>query len=121
MERVRYDSAFVFKYSPRPGTEAAGWADDVPQPVKEQRNQAVLALQARISRERLETWIGLEVEVLIEERNRRGQLTGKNRRNITVVVEGPDALIGELVHIRVSRATDTTLIGDLLDRAPRNP
>ena len=58
MERVRYDSAFVFKYSPRPGTEAAGWPDDVPQPVKERRNQAILELQARISREKLETWVG---------------------------------------------------------------
>ncbi len=119
MERVRYDSVFVFKYSPRPGTEASSWADDVPQPVKEQRNQAILALQARISRERLDTWIGREVEVLVEERNRRGQLTGKSRRNTTVVLEGPDALIGELVHVRASRATDTTLVGDLLDHAAR--
>ncbi len=46
MERVRYDSAFVFKYSPRPGTEAAGWPDDVPQPDKERRNQTILELQA---------------------------------------------------------------------------
>jgi tRNA-2-methylthio-N6-dimethylallyladenosine synthase len=118
MERVRYDSAFVFKYSPRPGTEAAGWADDVPQLVKERRNQAVLELQARISREQLETWIGRDVEVLIEERNRRGQLTGKTRRNTTLVVDGPDALIGELITARVARVTDTTLIGDLVNRAP---
>jgi tRNA-2-methylthio-N6-dimethylallyladenosine synthase len=117
MERVRYDSAFVFKYSPRPGTEAAGWADDVPQPVKERRNQAVLELQARISRQHLETWIGREVQVLVEERNRRGQLTGKTRRNTTAVVEGADALIGELVLVRVTRVTDTTLVGDLADRA----
>ena len=118
MERVRYDSAFVFKYSPRPGTEASGWIDDVPQPVKERRNQAILELQARISRERLETWVGREVEVLVEERNRRGQLTGKTRRNTTVVVEGPDALIGDLIVARVARVTDTTLIGDVMDRAP---
>ena len=118
MDRVRYDSAFVFKYSPRPGTEAAGWIDDVPQTVKERRNQAILELQARISREQLETWVGREVEVLVEERNRRGQLMGKNRRNTTVVVDGPDVLIGELVLARVARVTDTTLIGDVVDRAP---
>jgi len=118
MDRVRYDSAFVFKYSPRPGTEAAGWIDDVPQTVKERRNQAILELQARISREQLETWVGREVEVLVEERNRRGQLMGKSRRNTTVVVDGPDALIGELVLARVARVTDTTLIGDVVDRAP---
>jgi tRNA-2-methylthio-N6-dimethylallyladenosine synthase len=118
MERVRYDSAFVFKYSPRPGTEAAGWVDDVPQVVKERRNQAILELQARISREQLLTWVGREVEVLVEERNRRGQLAGKTRRNTTVVVDGPDALIGELVRVRVVRVTDTTLVAELSDRAP---
>ncbi|MGH7359365.1 MAG: MiaB/RimO family radical SAM methylthiotransferase, partial [Candidatus Rokuibacteriota bacterium] len=112
MERVRYDSAFVFKYSPRPGTEAAGWPDDVPQPVKERRNQAVLELQGRISRETLDTWVGRDVEVLVEERNRRGQLTGKNRRNTTVVLDGPDALVGALVPVRVGRVTGTTMIGE---------
>jgi tRNA-2-methylthio-N6-dimethylallyladenosine synthase len=117
MERVRYDSAFVFKYSPRPGTEAAGWPDDVPPPVKERRNQVILELQAGISREKLEAWVGGEVEVLIEERNRRGQLTGKSRGNTTVVLEGPDALIGELVPVRVTRVTGTTMIGELADRA----
>ena len=116
MERVRYDSAFVFKYSPRPGTEAAGWPDDVPQPVKERRNQVILTLQARISREKLEAWVGGEVEVLVEERNRRGQLTGKSRGNTTVVLEGRNALIGELVPVRVTRVTGTTMIGDLPDR-----
>jgi tRNA-2-methylthio-N6-dimethylallyladenosine synthase len=114
MERARYDSAFVFKYSPRPGTEAAGWVDDVPQPVKERRNQVVLELQARISREKLGAWVGREVEVLVEERNRRGQLTGKSRRNTTVVFDGPDALIGELATVRVNRVTGTTMIGELV-------
>jgi tRNA-2-methylthio-N6-dimethylallyladenosine synthase len=110
MERVRYDSAFVFKYSPRPGTEAAGWRDDVPQPVKERRHQLVLALQARISREKLEAWVGRKVEVLVEERNRRGQLSGKTRRNTTVVLDGSDDMIGELVTVRVAAVTGTTLI-----------
>jgi tRNA-2-methylthio-N6-dimethylallyladenosine synthase len=111
LERVRYDGAFVFKYSPRPGTEAAGWPDDVPQPVKERRNQVVLTLQARVSREKLEPWVGREVEVLVEERNRRGQLAGKSRRNTTVVLDGPDTLIGKLVSVRVVRVTGTTMIG----------
>jgi tRNA-2-methylthio-N6-dimethylallyladenosine synthase len=119
MERVRYDSAFVFKYSPRPGTEAAAWPDDVPQLVKERRNQVILELQARISREKLEAGVGSEVEVLVEERNRRGQLTGKSRGNTTVVIEGPDTLIGELVAARVTRVTGTTMIGELADCGER--
>jgi tRNA-2-methylthio-N6-dimethylallyladenosine synthase len=117
MERVRYDSAFVFKYSPRPGTEAAGWPDDVSQPDKERRNQTILEIQARISREKLEAWVGDDVEVLVEKRNRRSQLTGKSRGNTTVVFDGPDSLIGELALVRVARVTGTTMIGEPADRA----
>ena len=50
---------------------------------------------AFFSRQKLEAWIGGEFEVLIEERNRRGQLTGKSRGNTTVVLEGSDALLAE--------------------------
>jgi tRNA-2-methylthio-N6-dimethylallyladenosine synthase len=113
LARVRYDSAFVFKYSPRPGTEAARGPDDVPRAVKEARNQAVLAVQEAISREKLEALVGRDVEVLVEGRNRRGQLTGHSRRNTTVVCDGPDAATGELVQVRVERATATTLVGRL--------
>jgi tRNA-2-methylthio-N6-dimethylallyladenosine synthase len=113
MVEVEYDSAFVFKYSPRPGTEAARWADDVPRPVKEARNQALLGLQAAISRRKLERWVGRDVEVLIEGRNRRGQLTGHTRGNATVVCAGPDEGIGALARVRVARVTATTLVGEL--------
>ena len=98
MERVRYDSAFVFKYSPRPGTEAARMGGRrAASRSRSGATRSLLDLQARISREVLEAWIGREVEVLVEDRNRRGQLAGKSRRNTTVVLDGPDALLGELV------------------------
>jgi tRNA-2-methylthio-N6-dimethylallyladenosine synthase len=113
MDELAYDSAFLFKYSPRPGTEAAGRVDDVARPVKERRHQALLALQAEISRCKLERWAGREVEVLVEERNRRGQLAGHTRQNVNVVCDGPDSAIGELVSVRVERVTPTTLIGRL--------
>ena len=116
MAEIEYDSAFVFKYSPRPGTEAAGWsADELPRAVKEARNQALLALQAGISRRKLGRWIDREVEALVEERNRRGQLAGHTRANVNVVCDGPDSAIGELVGVRVARVTPTTLIGALAD------
>jgi tRNA-2-methylthio-N6-dimethylallyladenosine synthase len=111
MAEVAFDSAFIFKYSPRPGTEAAGRVDDVPRAVKEGRLQRLLALQAGISHGKLERRIGQEVEVLLEERNRRGQLRGHTRGNVSAVCEGPDAWIGDLAVIRVDRVTATTLIG----------
>lgn len=108
---VEYDGAFIFKYSARPGTEAAGWGDDVPRAVKEARHRALLELQEAISRRKLERWVGHEVEVLLEERNRRGQLAGHTRGNLNVVCDGPDAWIGELVPVRIERVTPTTMIG----------
>jgi tRNA-2-methylthio-N6-dimethylallyladenosine synthase len=115
MEQVQYDGAFIFKYSPRPGTEAVGWVDDVPREVKEAQNRELLALQERISRKKLERWVGRDVEVLVEHRNRRGQLAGHTRGNVTVVCEGPDSFIGELVMVRVWRVTPTTLVGEVRD------
>ena len=114
MAEVEFDSAFIFKYSPRPGTEAARWADDVPRATKAARLQALLALQAEVSRRKLARWIGREVEVLIEERNRRGQLAGHTRANVTAVCDGPDAWLGDLAMVRVERITATTLIGQLV-------
>lgn len=113
MERLDCDSAFIFKYSPRPGTEAARWLEDVPRAVKEARHLELLMLQERISRRKLTQWIGREVEVLIENRNRRGQLAGHTRGHTTVVTEGPDECIGELVRVRIRRVTPTTMIGEL--------
>ena len=110
---IEYDQAFIFKYSPRPGTEAARWMDDVPRGVKEARNKELLALQAEISRRKLERWVGREVQVLVEDRNRRGQLSGHTRGNATVVCDGPDTRIGELVTVRIQRATPTTMIGEI--------
>ncbi|MBI3457800.1 MAG: TRAM domain-containing protein [Candidatus Rokubacteria bacterium] len=86
----------------------------MPRAVKEARNQALLALQEGISRRKLERRVGREVEVLIEERNRRGQLAGHTRGHLNVVCQGPDALIGELAMVRVERTTATTLIGTLV-------
>jgi tRNA-2-methylthio-N6-dimethylallyladenosine synthase len=67
VRRVRYKSLFVFKYSPRPGTKAdRNFADDVPDDVKAARNNALLATQAEIARERNQDSVGRTVEVLVE-------------------------------------------------------
>ena len=113
MRRVEYDSAFVFKYSPRPGTDAAARPDDVPREVKEERNQVLLALQDEVSLARLRRFEGRTVDVLIEGPGKQaGQLFGRTRGNHGVIVEGPPALIGQAVPVRVTRATPHTLFGD---------
>jgi tRNA-2-methylthio-N6-dimethylallyladenosine synthase len=67
VRRVQYESLFIFKYSPRPGTKADRLADDdVPQDVKARRNNELLAIQSKISHQRKQALIGREVEVLVE-------------------------------------------------------
>ena len=115
MREVEYDSAFIFKYSPRPGTDAAAKPDDVPQEVKETRNQQLLALQDALSQARLGRFAGRAVEVLVEGPAKRpGQLFGRTRGNHGVVLDGPAHLVGALLPVVIERALPHTLFG----RAP---
>ncbi len=117
MEEVRYDSAFIFKYSPRPGTTAADLPDDVPPDIKEERNKRLLALQERISLEKNQALIGHTIEVLVEGPTKRATASGANlmgraRTNNVVVFAGEPSLTGTLVDVRVREATPFTLIGE---------
>ena len=112
LTEVEYDHAYIFKYSPRPGTDAAAREDDVPQPVKEARNQMVLTLQREIVLKRLQRYEGTRVEVLIEGPGKKpGQLFGRTRGNHGVIVEGPMELIGKMVEVQVTEAVMHTLFG----------
>ena len=112
MREVEYDNAYIFKYSPRPGTDAAARDDDVPQEVKEERNQVLLSLQDDASLKRHQQFEGRTVEVLIEGPGKHpGQLFGRTRGNHGVIVEGPPELVGELVDVEIARAMAHTLFG----------
>jgi tRNA-2-methylthio-N6-dimethylallyladenosine synthase len=112
MERVGYDSAFLFKYSAREGTRAFKWTDDVPEDEKARRLERLIALQERASAERNRAHIGRDVEVLVEGPAKRpdGWVVGKSRDFRTVVLPGP-AAPGDLVTVRVESATSHTLTG----------
>jgi tRNA-2-methylthio-N6-dimethylallyladenosine synthase len=112
MERIGYDSAFLFKYSPRDGTRAFKWADDVAEDEKARRLERLIALQERVSAERNRAQVGCDLEVLVEGPAKRpeGWITGKSRDFRTVVLPGP-AAPGELVRVRVEAATSHTLTG----------
>ncbi|MBI3319270.1 MAG: MiaB/RimO family radical SAM methylthiotransferase, partial [Candidatus Omnitrophica bacterium] len=114
MREVEYDSAYIFKYSPRPGTDAARREDDILREVKEERNQRLLALQDAISLKRLRRFEGRTVEVLIEGPGKRpGQLFGRTRGNQGVIVDGAVSLIGETIQVAITKATAHTLFGEL--------
>ncbi len=110
-----YDMAYVFKYSIRTGTPAAELPDQVPDAVKEHRNQVLLDLLQQNSLRRTAAQVGTVEEVLVEGRDKSGErFTGRTRGNRVCVFEADARLIGELVPLRIERATVSTLYGQLV-------
>jgi tRNA-2-methylthio-N6-dimethylallyladenosine synthase len=114
MREVGYNNAYIFKYSPRPGTDASAQADDVPKAIKEERNQRLLSIQDEICHERHQAFVGSLVEILVEERgNFERQWFGRTRGHHGVIVESPNDLLGQNVQARITRGTRHTLFGEL--------
>lgn len=121
-EECRFKNSFIFKYSVRPGTKAAErLPDDVPEEIKRERNQRLLAVQTRISEEDNQRFLGREVEVLVEGLSKKAreagddspivQLTGRTPCDRIVVFEGNRRQIGELLPITIYDANAHTLFG----------
>jgi tRNA-2-methylthio-N6-dimethylallyladenosine synthase len=112
MRAVRFDSAFMFKYSRREYTKAATWEETVSDSEKARRLQAVIALQEAISAEINAGLVGTEVEVLVEgpARRREGWLAGKTPHFKTAVFPSRSAAVGALARVRVVDSTAHTLI-----------
>jgi tRNA-2-methylthio-N6-dimethylallyladenosine synthase len=88
VEQARFDAAFTFQYSPRPGTAAAAFDASVPKPIVQDRFDRLVELQEAISLERNRELLGAIVELLIEGRGRKGNLQGRTRTNKLVHVPG---------------------------------
>jgi tRNA-2-methylthio-N6-dimethylallyladenosine synthase len=112
VEEVRYDSAFTFVFSPRAGTEAATMPGQVPEEVKRERIERLIALVQRIAAERNAERIGRTEQVLVEGPSRTDPalLRGRTRRNTTVNFTG-DAEPGDLVDVLIEGSSSTTLRG----------
>jgi tRNA-2-methylthio-N6-dimethylallyladenosine synthase len=119
-EEVGYDGAFTFIFSPRRGTEAAGYDDQLSHAVKRERMERLVELVQRRARERAGRFVGRTMEVLVEGPSRTDEtrLRGRTRHNKTVNFDGT-AQPGELVEVEITGATSTTLSGTerLLSRA----
>ena len=116
-ERVGFDNAFVFRYSKRRGTPAAEMPDEiqVPERIKEERNQDLLDVVNSIGRPRYTALIGQEVEILCEgfSRTNEARLSGRTRTNRIVVFEGnAERHTGQIFNVRISDAQNFTLYGD---------
>ena len=114
---VRWDEAYMFMYSPREGTAAAAWPDDVPLPVKKERLRQLIDLQERITGEVHQAHVGTRQEILVEGPSRRSSriLQGRTRGHKVAIVPGPESLVGQLIDVRITRASVHTLFGERLE------
>lgn len=117
MEECGYDSAFMFKYSERPGTYASKkLADDVPEEIKVARLNEIIALQNRLSLEANQRCVGKTYEVLVEgvSKRSREQLFGRTEQNKVVVFDRANHKIGDFVQVVITEASSATLKGEPL-------
>lgn len=115
MREVGYDSAFMFKYSERPGTYASKHLpDDVPEEEKIRRLNELIALQTEISAQQNKKDEGKEFDVLVEgfSKRSREQLCGRTEQNKMVVFAKQGHHIGETVRVRITGSTSATLLGE---------
>ena len=119
MEECAYDSAFMFKYSERPGTYASKHlSDDIPEEVKIRRLNEIIALQNRLSAEANARCVGKTYEVLVEgvSKRSRDQLFGRTEQNRVVVFDRGTHRVGDRVMVRITGSSSATLLGEEVDR-----
>ena len=123
VDRARFDAAFTFQYSPRAGTAAATFEDQVPKQVVQDRFDRLCELQERISLEANQEMVGQTCEVLVEGEGRKGNLKGRTRTNKLVHFAG-DVSPGTFLDVAVTGGhphhMDGELVRDLVEAAPRS-
>lgn len=114
MEDIGFDSAFMFRYSTRPGTHAAGYEDDVDESEKIRRLQEVIGLENSIIDEKKKSLLGKDVEVLVEAESKResGWLVGRTRKNWLAKLPQKGVSKGETVIAKVTDVTRWMIVCD---------
>lgn len=113
LAEIEYGVAFIFAYSPRKGTPAMRWKDDIPEEVKLERVHRLLQLQEEISARQRQEMLGSEVEVLVEKVSIKdgAQLKGRTRCWKNVTFSGGEELIGTLQQVHIHGFSNQTLLG----------
>ena len=122
MREVGFDSAFMFKYSERPGTYASKHLpDNIPEEEKVRRLNEIIALQTQLSLESNQREIGKTVEVLVEGFSKRSHddMYGRTPQYKTVVFPRTDQKVGDIVYVRVSEASAATLRGEIVEKCTK--
>ena len=119
MDEVKFDSAFNFKYSPRPGTKASEYDDPIPEVIKQERLEKIIDLQKRHTLERNLDLVGTIQTVLIEKESKMSshQWAGRTDSNKWVIFDKEDVQIKDMVSIQIKKAKGITLHGERLKQA----
>src|SRR5262249_51381700 len=109
-----FDQAFIFKYSPRRDTPAAEMPGQIPQGVKEGRNQCLLQLVNEVGAPRFQNLVGRQVEILVEGPSKKNpaRMAGRTRCNKIVVFEGASRHRGQVMDVKITRAGSFTLYAE---------
>jgi len=111
---VKFDNAFIFKYSPRRDTPAAEMPGQVPQKIREERNHVLLQTINEIAAANYEKFVGRRMQILVEGPSKKNpaRMTGRTRCNKIVVFDGGHRHHGEILDVKITRAGSFTLYGD---------
>ncbi len=118
MSKVRYDGAYMFKYSPREGTKAYAMNDDVPDETKSKQLNEIIELQQKISFDINQQQIGNEEIILVEGPSKKSDdfLSGRTDSNkVTVFPKHDEIKVGDYVRVKINHATSATLFGDYVE------
>ena len=115
-EYCRFDSAYIFKYSPRPGTPAASTDDDVPAEEKTRRFLYLERIQKDLQRKASENYIGKIVSVLVENKSARhdNQMTGHTTCHRVVNFKGGEDLLGQILRVKIKEVKSNSLYGEII-------
>jgi tRNA-2-methylthio-N6-dimethylallyladenosine synthase len=121
LEEIRFDDAFLYKYSPRPGTPTTRLPRDqwIAPKEAQRRLERVIEVQRRIQLERFRGRLGQVAEVLVEGEGKRGGLQGRTDGNFVVIFPGPTELVGRFVRVRLMETSGATFRGELVEASAR--
>jgi tRNA-2-methylthio-N6-dimethylallyladenosine synthase len=113
VEKIEFDSAFMFRYSVREKTKAASFPDDVPEEVKLERLHTLIELQKQVSNRKNQGMIGKTLDILVDAKSKRDKdkWKGKTRTDKTVVIQTAKNILGTIVPVKIFDADSFTLFG----------
>ena len=119
MEKINFDSAFTFKYSPRNGTKASGYEDQINEDIKQKRLEQIISLQKSHTILRNQSYLGKIENVLIEKQSKRniGKWAGRTDSNKWVIFDKDHASIKDIVPVLIMEARGITLHGKIINKA----